>query len=612
MKMQIVSCPRCGTFLLNDTAECHGCGHVVGHHPHSTPQLESRVLPTDSAVQNDMDACPNCGETCRTGLVRCWNCSSFLRPDIEASYRRMQELGRQAIEHVDLQILEASSVTEEDSLNRRVSTPEAYLASHPYATDDLMGEDDFELSSDAQFGEDDDERFDLMEIPQLEDHAGDSSMPNDQETFRLQESTFETPVLMETSMDSELPEIGEPPLRAENIEPPIRAETSEPPVRSELSEPPVRSTSTGRSAGADDSMAEELLKIAADEEKDIQQVRKSQRSKNTFLIFCPQGCRIRVKEKHRGKSGKCPRCQCEFVVPRKAVSKKAEADDAKVKAVPDSRFKKWLNEIRLHTVDPVKLRIKADSLLNECQAVDLGFSADDLLIATLIVGKFGANVKKTPSIRTVMIEHFLKQGTIDALTIAAKKVYTKELLAQFNLAQPVPKGTESLFADIPVFGTNRIAVRIPKMPDEAHSKYLSFCLSEYRAFVEGMQSVCGIEGFGTNVDVPLSDEYATHKCHLSKAPVLELASVKYYEKDPGFKLEVSGWRCAACGIVISEAARAESKLGGANGKGLAKAKCPKCSLKYGNLPLHQFAGAGATPPAADPSAAAEPEQEEMP
>ena len=69
-------------------------------------------------------------------------------------------------------------------------------------------------------------------------------------------------------------------------------------------------------------------------------------------------------------------------------------------AVAASRFKKWLDEIRLHTVDPQKLRIKADSLLNEAQAVDLGFSAEDLLVATLIAGKFGANVKKTPAVRT--------------------------------------------------------------------------------------------------------------------------------------------------------------------------------------------------------------------
>jgi hypothetical protein len=29
-------------------------------------------------------------------------------------------------------------------------------------------------------------------------------------------------------------------------------------------------------------------------------------------------------------------------------------------------------------------------------------------------------------------------------------------------------------------------------------------------------------------------------------------------------------------------------LGGANGKGIAKAKCPKCTQKMGNQPLYQL------------------------
>ena len=303
-----------------------------------------------------------------------------------------------------------------------------------------------------------------------------------------------------------------------------------------------------------------------------------------------------MKERHRGKSGKCPRCQCDFVVPKKPVPKKSEADAATPEPVATSRYKKWLSDIRLHTVDPTKLRIKADSLLNECQPVDLGFSEEDLLVATLLVGKFGANPKKFPPLRTAMIEHFFKQGTIEQLTVAAKKVLKKEILTQLSMAQPAPTGTESLFADIPVFGTNRIAVKLPKTPDSPLPQYLSFCLSEFRAFVEGLQTVCGLEGFGSNTEIPLSDEYLTRKCALSSAPIKELAKLNYYQKDPGFKLEVTGWKCAGCGIYISEAARAEAKLGGANGKAIAKAKCPKCTKKYGDLPLYQIAGSDVEKP----------------
>ena len=493
----------------------------------------------------------------------------------------MQETGRQAIEHIDLPILEASFVTEEDSLQRRVSTPESYLASHPYSADDAAGGDDFDLSSDAAFSEEDESAFDLDNDLRLSEQPVDSAESNDLETFRLQSSEIE------------------PPVRAESIEPPVRSDSSEPPVRAtpgaavDAIESPI-----SKRAVAEPSSEEDLLKIAADEEQDIQRVRKSMRSKDTFVIFCPQGCRIRVKERHRGRSGKCPRCQSEFVVPRKLVAKKSEDEGASGgEPLAASRYKKWLDDVRLHTVDPQKLRIKADSLLNECQAVDVGFSAEDLIIATLVVGKFGANVKKMPPVRQAMIEHFFKQGSVEQLAVPAKKVYLKELIAQFTIAQPAPIGTESLFGDIPVFGINRIAVRIPRTPDAVHPQYLSFCLSEFRAFVEGIQTVCGVESFGLNTEVPLTDEYLTSKCNLSGVSVRELTRTNYYEKDPGYKLEVTGWRCAACGIVVSEEARAQAKLGGANGKGLAKAKCPKCTLKFGNLPLYQLAGTDSEQPA---------------
>ena len=99
-------------------------------------------------------------------------------------------------------------------------------------------------------------------------------------------------------------------------------EFDEPPVR-ELEEPPIRFTEPPRSKQEIEAdAADELLKIAAEEEKHVENVRKELRAKDTFLITCPNGCRIRVKEQHRGRSGKCPRCQSEFVIPKKVEPKK--------------------------------------------------------------------------------------------------------------------------------------------------------------------------------------------------------------------------------------------------------------------------------------------------
>jgi hypothetical protein len=574
MRTQIVSCPHCGVVLLDDSSECHECGHVLDKE--AAIGLENRKLPSDKTVAAGLEVCANCGETCRTGLVRCWNCSSFLRPEIEASYRRMRQSGRYEIERVELPIIDASHVSQQDSLIRRVSSPESFLSAHPYSTNDVEGGDDFELSDDSQFGAEDDDAFELNDELLLTDRGAQQADGVAAEFFALQSVTTETEAI-EPSPASAAPV--------------AQSESAEPPISQDASEPPAPSVTEGEAPPV--APEEELLKIAADEEKDIQRVRKTLRSKGTFVIFCPQGHRIRVKEEHRGKSGTCPKCQSKFVVPKTMAPKAGEGStELAVPQVIESRYKKWMTDIRLHTVDPQKLRIKADSLFNECQAVDLGFSEDGLLVASLMAGKFGANPKKIPPLRQALLDHFQNQGTIETLTVPMKKVYTTELLGLFTLAQPTPTGTESLFADIPVFGTNRIAVRIPKMADDPHARYLSFCLSEFRAFVEGLETVCKISGFGSNSEIPMKDEYTKLKCHLKQTPILDLVKLNYYQKDPGFKLEVSGWKCAACGIVISEAARAETKLGGANGKAIAKAKCPKCTKKFGSLPLYQLAGTG--------------------
>jgi len=123
----------------------------------------------------------------------------------------------------------------------------------------------------------------------------------DPETFRQMFAASEP------QTPDEHAEFEEPPIHDELIEPPIQGE--EPPIQFE--EPPPSEEELEAAA------AEELLKIAAEDEQEVQKVRKALRSKDTFVIHCPKGCRIRVKESHRGKSGKCPRCQSEFVVPKK-------------------------------------------------------------------------------------------------------------------------------------------------------------------------------------------------------------------------------------------------------------------------------------------------------
>ncbi|MEK6257937.1 MAG: hypothetical protein AABP62_04890 [Planctomycetota bacterium] len=603
MAIQIINCPSCDTFLLDDTAECPECGHVVN--ADRAANTQRRSLPTDAAVDGDMEACPKCGETCRQGLVRCWSCGTFLRPEIEASYLRRRESTRiEPMQTFDMEVIEESSVTEMDSIRRRhLATPESLLAAAPLAFEEDSGDDDFELADDVRLSEIDEDAFDLAETVHLR-AEGDEADVATEPTFRLRgvtefSSSPVTPPVTGATDDGDRETI---PLM------PVSATAADTQVAEAFAAvDPAEAAASAPKVPAED----ELLKIAADEEAEIARIRKAATTKATFVVYCPQGHRIRVREKFRGKTGKCPKCESAFVVPLKPkpnAKKKTDHELATVNAgdagtaSTSGRYARWLTDVRLHTVVPEKLKLKADSLLNEFQSVDLGIAADDLLLVTLVAsaGMFGSNLKKKPAIRTALLEHLAKpEASIDGLAVATKRQFAKETFAQLAVVQPAPVDTESLFGNIPVFGAGRIAVRLPKSAEDKHAQYLSFMLSEFRTFAQALRAICGLEGLGANTEIPLADHYETYKCHYSDVPVLDLVSVDYYRKDPAFKMEIGGWKCSGCGLIVSEDARKKEKLGGLNGKGLAKAKCPKCTQKFGSNALVQLAATEAsTPPAA--------------
>lgn len=601
MAIQIINCPACGTFLLEDTAECHSCGHVLNANLAETTQRRS--LPTDQAVDDDMEVCATCGESCRKGLVRCWNCGAFTRADIEQAYRqRAESSDGESDRNFDLPELDATSVTEEDSMRRRsLSTPENLLDAPPMAREENDGADDFELSDDVHLSDADDSAFDLADEIHLRTEGAEEP-PSAIYNYSLL-PTEDPPAATASPLDQEMDTIpllsGSAPSSDDPVDAPIPiSAVSE-------SEAPEKSKKTALSP------EEELLKIAAAEEAEISQIRKGMKSKESFVVFCPQGHRIRVREKFRGKQGKCPKCESVFIVPQKSSPKPKKKTDVEISTVSNvptggviGRYSRWLNDIHLHNVVPEKLKIKADSLLNEFASVDLGFGQTEVLVVTLVAagGLFGGGAKKKPAARAAMIEYFTNpDASPDGLTAAAKRVISSDTFSQFTLVQPAPAGTESLFSNIPIFGVGRIAVRLPRLTDEKSTAYLSFSLSEFRAFALALQSICGIEAFGANSEIPLAEQYQTLKCHYSEQPVRALQQLEYYQKDPNIKLEVSGWKCSACGLIVSEEARKKEKIGGLNGKAIAKAKCPKCSQKFGSNPMYAIA----TEPA--PAAATTPE-----
>lgn len=561
MSISIVSCPKCHTFLLSDTAQCHRCRYVIN--PTQAAQFRDASLPSDAAIQQDSERCRQCGETYRKGLVRCWSCGAFTRPEIEDAYYRLLQGHAQSVNAAGKHY-ELPEISQEDILRQYQAED---MARQPVQTQEVAAMDeDFELTGNLRLLDDRPTSAEVGPIPLI-------------------------PAATNGTQDSPAKSAAEPN-GAKKTEM-ARPET-----------PPADETAS-------------LMDHAREEQSAAQKARRA-RLGDGFVIFCPMGCKIRVQERHRGKIGRCPKCQSTFVVPmaRQTSISGAVPPNAAEGAVAATaaasggggKFDRWMQDVHLHKVVPQKLRIKADSLLKDFQPVDIGFDAGGMLLAGLPAPKgmfAGKNAKKIEEDRAAIQTQMRTTGSSEGLPASFKQDFTTETVAQIAMSQPSQPGAESLFGDIPVFGAGRIAVRLPKYDDKTTS-YLSFTLSEFRQFAQHLAAVYGIENFGAGCGIPMTDTYKTEACHLSKNPVKDLQNLAWYQKDPAFKLEVTGYRCKTCAAVISEGARAAQKLGGANGKAIAKAKCPKCTKPLGSQPLYVVPAA----PAAASAEASEPETEE--
>ncbi|MGH7128627.1 MAG: hypothetical protein ACREIV_08650, partial [Planctomycetaceae bacterium] len=314
------------------------------------------------------------------------------------------------------------------------------------------------------------------------------------------------------------------------------------------------------------------------------------------LVYCPHGHRIEVQERHRGQTGRCPKCQAPFFVPEKPAEPQPEDQPAgeqpgETQPASAAARRKWMTDVHLHTVNPEKLRLKAGSLQKDFQEVDLGFSKDGLLVVTLFKPgglAFGSPAKKKSAAREKMLAHLEESGPIDDLPVAEKTLFETETLSQLSIAQPIRYDFESMFAGVPVFGDGRIAVRLPRLKKDDHPQFVSFHLSGFREFSSLLREFFQIEDFGADHDVPLTDSYAEHQCHYSeqKFEALVLDGIEYLVADPAIELETVGRKCQECGLIVSEDARKKEKIGGKNGKAIAKALCPKCKKKFGEITLY--------------------------
>lgn len=366
---------------------------------------------------------------------------------------------------------------------------------------------------------------------------------------------------------------------------------------------PARRDSDANADGPSHSVAtggDVLLMAAMQEQAEIKEKRRRRplmtggaKTATGFIIFCPYGCRIEVKEQHRGMQGKCPKCRAPFIVPIDppdySVSKKAVAEQKAEGEAPSGPggFQVWIDDLHVHTVNPEKLKLKADSLLKDFAEFDFAFGPEEMLIVSLTKkGKFVGGVKNKADARAAMLQH-LKDGKPPAeLPAGEQKTYKAEQLQEMRVVEPAPSRALSLFHGIPIFGTGRIAVLLP-IGEDGVTQYVSMGVTQFRKFAQALEDVYGLVGFGSETAIPGTEEYEeAGKCHFLGSPVRSLKNLEFYRADPTVEVVLSGWKCAACGLVISEDARQKEKMGGKEGKGLAKVKCPKCTQKFGENPMY--------------------------
>lgn len=594
MTVNILACPSCKSLVLPDTAQCPNCHYV----------FDEKRVPAEYSPPERVEApeeevpCPGCNELVRKGLVRCWNCGTFMQQDIAETYRRMQ-ISPPKVIYSEVDQAEADAGAFSGNV-----TDSGRLIEEP--TVDRSDDDQGDFEVDGEMVDDlDEEDFDLgtADAP-----AAQNEIVQSAPTFALKTEPAETP--SKPTEPADAAKTAKDPKAAAKPSPAADPKASKAEPRTEFSnEFENRFGTEDAGAGGD-----VLLRVALAEEAETGGRRRGQKLaegkvRTGFRIYCPNGHCIEVQERHRGQTGRCPRCRELYHVPAgNWDEQKAEQEDKAQKAaaiaaavsaqdeagkpveISAGEYTRWMLDTHFHAVDLAKLKLKPGSLLKEFQESDIGFAPDGMLIVLLAKkgGLFGGGEKKKLSTREAVLDHLSKGKAREELPAAGQHFFAAADMAQLRIVQPIVSTEHSMFAGVSVFGQGQIAVRLPKKDEAANPQFLSFTLSQFRRFSKILEEFYGVVGFGSEHGVPLEDIFTERHCHFSDEVLRILENLDYYKDDPGFKLKVIGHKCAGCGLVVSEESRVKEKIGDKDGKKLAKVKCPKCQKPFGDLPLQSL------------------------
>lgn len=526
--------------------------------------MSNGVTPDEPNENPSEILCPFCDEMVRVGLVRCWNCGAFMREDIADAYRKMQENPAPMI---------FSKLPDDKADSDEVDS--GYSTATMTATSG-RDDDDFEL----------DQSIDLTEYQASDDDfqlSGDSNLSEDNQTTIPLAREF-----TEKESDQNKTDGQEKPTEEAKNKQPEEASSED------------HSVATGGDA---------LFKVAKEEEKEERKRRKGKgrrrrrragKIEGGIVVFCPKGCRIRVREEYRGATGKCPACGVLYIVPLASPEdvEEAKTDETATTEEENSTelnagaYSSWFKDVKLHAIDPSKLKLKPNSLEKSFTVMDLAISPEKMLMMGLVKSGLmgGGSKQKQDQARTEIAQHLKEEKDEAEIPAASVQVITGEEISNLRVAYPTMYDHESVFAGVPVFGKGRIAVTLPKQKDAKENQYLTFSLSEYRKFAETLAELHGVKNLGQDSGIPETDQVNQVTCHYSEESfeALDNAGLDFYEADPEIELTRVGRQCEACQLIVSEDSRKKERIGGKTGKGIAKAKCPKCNEKFGNISLWQI------------------------
>lgn len=550
MSTSFQSCPKCECFILSDTYECPECGHIFD---------EERAAAGRAANVDDMqmyDNCRECGESVRTGLVRCWNCNAFMRRDVEERYKQMSSTP-QAIIFSDVPKDQRTEFVPARSSQEHKSWGRVYDADSDSGGDDGTG---FDLDSDPASG-DDEAGFELdagMDAP--------SSAP--------------APAAQQPS--------SQPADKASQKEKPNAPAAAQPDAPAkEQSDRPAEKQQDKQKA-PDEFDVDDLVGIALQDQKETRRRKREklqEAKRRRILMPCACGAWIRVHQDQAGRTVRCKQCKQPVVVP---VMKQRKKDADGKQEVPQIQVS-WVNDVHMHVIQPTDVTLKPGSLEKTFELVDLGFHSSGLHVVQpappakkSFFGKASDGPPAVEEQRKAVRAHIKKTGKITSIPFGDLNTVPPEHIKTIRLIQPVREAHASMFAGVPVFGEGIIAVYLPFALPDGKQAFLSFPLSTHRKVAALLKSLFNFDYEAEANGVPTTEKFNTLRCQFSDMPVKSLQNVPYYENDPAYELELSGYVCATCGIAVTEEARARKKLGGASGKGIAKAKCPKCNNKFGD------------------------------